>query len=251
MYDELIEGIPSDLHVLQSMVGPAVTFAKTEISCGVAMTINQRGGTELLNGPIVGMNLKDAAALAKSWNFVEASMGMAAINAWYNRIDHIREMGILPKEGEQRKNDVFEKLRPQLIGKNVAVVGHFPHLETKLEPFCHLTILERKAIPGDLPDSACEYIMEEQDFVIITGMTFTNKTLPRLLELTRADAVVSLTGPSVPMSEGLDKYGITHLSGYCVFDEEKVMEAASLDQHKPIFEYGFMLDYSFQHEGDA
>ena len=33
----------------------------------------------------------------------------------------------------------------------------------------------------DFLDSACEYILPEQDFVFITGMTLTNKTLPRLL----------------------------------------------------------------------
>ncbi len=244
MYDELIEGIPSGLHVLKSMVGPTCTYVKTEISCGIAMTVNQRSGIELLKGPLTGMDLKDAAALSKSWNFIEAGIGMAAINAWYNRTEHIREMGILPQEGEQRKNDVFLTLRPALLGKKVAVIGHFPHLDQKLTPYCTLTILERKEIPGDLPDSACEYILEEQDVVIITGMTFTNKTLPRLLELCSKDAIVSVTGPTVPMCEKLYPYGITHLSGYCVMNEEKVMEAARLDEHKQLFEYGYMLDHS-------
>ena len=241
IYDELIEGIPADLHVLDCAVGSVWTYVKTEDTCGVCLTVRQKAGKELLNGRITGMNLRDAAALSKSWNFIEASMGMAAINSWYNRVEHIREMGILPGEGERRTKDVFELFGPQIKGKKVTVVGHFPHIEKTLAPVCDLTILERDPSEGDLPDSACEYILGEQDLVIITGMTFTNKTLPRLLELCRPDSFVSVAGPSVPMCEGLLKRGITHLSGYCVSDAENVMEVIKLGKKRDIFDFGYKL----------
>lgn len=244
LYDELIEGVPSGLHVTDCVIGGVWTYIKTEETCGVALTVKQNAGVSILDGSIIGKNLKDAAALVKSWNFIEASMGIAAINSWYNRIEHIREMGILPEEGEYRKNDVFTLFENEIKGRNVTVVGHFPHIEKTIAPICNLTILERDPSEGDMPDSACEYILDQQDFMIITGMTFTNKTLPRLLELKRPDTIVSMAGPSVPMCEGLLKYGITHLSGYCVADEQKVMQAVKLGQRAEIFRHGYMLDYA-------
>jgi uncharacterized protein (DUF4213/DUF364 family) len=66
-------------------------------------------------------------------------------------------------------------------GKKVAVVGHFSLVEKQLGCKCSLSILEREPEGTDFLDSACEYILPEQDFVFITGMTLTNKTLPRLL----------------------------------------------------------------------
>lgn len=245
MYDEMISGIPEHLHVEECIVGGVWTCIKTEETCGLALTVKQKAGQNMLAGSPVGMSLREVAGLSKSWNFTEASIGMAAINSWYNRLDHIREMGILPGYGENRKNDVFTLFRPQIVGRNVTVVGHFPHIEKTLAPICNLTILEREPSEGDMPDSACEYILEDQDLIIITGMTFTNKTLPRLLELKKEDAVVSLAGPSVPMYEGLLKYGISHLSGYCIKDEHAVMEAVKLGQRKNIFDHGYMLDYHF------
>ena len=60
-------------------------------------------------------------------------------------------------------------------------MGHFPLVEKQLGRKCSLSILEREPEGADFLDSACEYILPEQDFVFITGMTLTNKTLPRLL----------------------------------------------------------------------
>lgn len=242
IYDELIEGVPAGRTVLDCAVGPHWTYVKTEGSCGVAHTVDQRAGEAMLKGPVIGMDLKDAAALCRSWDFLEATIGMAAVNAWYNRPDHVRAMGAMPETGDRKGNDVFTVLGPQAEGRKVTVVGRFPHLEKTLAPVCELTVLERDPERGDLPDSACEYILQDQDCVIITGMTFTNKTLPRLLELARPDAIVALSGPSVPMSEALAEYGVTHLFGYCVSEEEEAMQTVRTGKHREIFSCGYMLN---------
>jgi uncharacterized protein (DUF4213/DUF364 family) len=66
----------------------------------------------------------------------------------------------------------LEKLR----GKRVAVIGHFRDLE-RIAAVCHLSILERRPEPGDLPDTACEFVLPEQEVVIMTATTLINKTL--------------------------------------------------------------------------
>lgn len=96
--------------------------------------------------------------------------------------------------------------------KKAAVIGHFFNLEKFLTNAASVSVLERKPWPGDFPDSACEYILPEQDFVFITGSAFINKTLPRLLQLSGKSRAIVL-GPSTPMSPVLFKFGADELSG--------------------------------------
>ena len=244
LYDRLIKDIPAELRVTDLTVGYQWTLVKTELGCGVAMTVRQRAGPSREDARVLGKSLRDAAALVKSWNFMEASVGMAAINAWYNLPERLDRLGVLPHGEEERtKANAFSILGEELWGKNVAVVGHFPNLEKQLAPICRMSVLEREPQQGDYPDSACEYILEEQDYVIITGMTFTNKTLPRLLELIRPGAGICLAGPSVPLEAGLADFGVTRLSGFCATDALRTEEAVKCGVKQGIFQYGHMVDY--------
>lgn len=44
-----------------------------------------RDGAALDEARFIGMPLREAAAFSKSWELEEASVGVAAINAWHNR----------------------------------------------------------------------------------------------------------------------------------------------------------------------
>lgn len=109
----------------------------------------------------------------------------------------------------------------KVTGKRVAVIGHFPDLD-KLASTCQLTILERRLQIGDTPDPAAEYLLPEQDIVIMTSSTLINKTAPRLLELSK-DAVTIMLGPSTPLSPVLFEMGVDMISGLIVEDEENVL----------------------------
>ena len=244
LYDQLIAGIPADLLVEDYVVGCSWTAVRTKLGCGGALTVRQRAGQPDETRPIVGAPLREVAQLVKSWHFIEASIGMAALNAWYNAPTRVKSLGIFPEDGDRKKDDAFSIFGPAVQGKKVAVIGHFPHLETQLKPICDLSILEREPQKGDYPDSACEYILGEQDFVFITGMTLTNKTLPRLLQLTRPEAKVCLVGPSVPLSDVLFSYGVQHLSGFCADEEIAALDAVRRGVKQGIFKSGHMLLYS-------
>ena len=82
-------------------------------------------------------------------------------------------------------------------GKKVAVVCHVMGLERVAE-ICTLWILERKPQPRDLPDSACEYILAEQDIVVMTASTLINKTMPRLQALS-GGAQIMVAGPTTSL----------------------------------------------------
>ena len=118
----------------------------------------------------------------------------------------------------------------------MTVIGHFPGLG-RLRQHCELSILERQPQPGDLPDTAAEYILPQQDLVFITGTTFINKTITRLLELS-AKAKVYMVGPSTPMNPLLFSHGVRSLSGLVVVDAEKMGAALKNDNCEAIFGNG-------------
>jgi uncharacterized protein (DUF4213/DUF364 family) len=104
-------------------------------------------------------------------------------------------------------------------GKKVAVIGHFMHLEKILGDVCDLSILEKRPGPGDYPDSACEFILPNQDFVFATAVTVINKTLPRLLELSCKQGLI-LAGPTTPLAPLLFDFGARDLQGLVVTDPD-------------------------------
>ena len=154
-------------------------------------------------------------------------MGIAALNAWYAQRDKLDSLGArydepvdLP-DGTKRKLDAFELHADQMGGKKVVMVGHFPHPERLVEYGADLTILERNCRDElDTPDPACEYIVPSADLVFYTGVTFINKTAPRLLALAK-NARIVMVGPSVVMAPKLFDYGVDMLAGSVVADPDK------------------------------
>ena len=182
-----------------------------------------------------GRSLREVASLMKSWNLQEAAVGMTALNAACNTMTLVPQSP-LREAVDKAKGCAFDMFLPRIKGKKVTVVGHFPHLD-RLSAHCTLSILERRPRSGDLPDMAAEYILPEQDAVFITGTTFTNKTITRLLELTKG-ADVYMVGPSTPMNPLLFKHGVTSLSGLVVSDRAGVAEAIRTDCCEDIFRRG-------------
>ncbi len=217
LYDELIEAIPPDLTVRECVVGAGRTMVCSS-TVGTAMTMQEGRSGVPMAGRMAGMPVRELAQCVKSWNLVEAALGQAAINSALNTPQRVAELsGQFAAPGEADPNP-FLGLRERMQGKRVAVIGHFPGIE-KLSAVCDLSILERRPQSGDLPDSACEFILPDQDFVFITASTIANKTLPRLLELSR-HAYVVLVGPSTPLTSIMFRHGVDLLAGTVVVEPE-------------------------------
>lgn len=271
MYDELLEGIPSGHTVEDIVIGESWTMVRAGKLCGVAHTVRVDSRPKLYPGELTGMDLRDLAAACKSWNLLEAGVGMAAVNAWYNSLEQLTARGVEmnPKKGRRVKiaavinGDGQDRLLPEDIvfggqdqvnedpfdnppkfmsGKKVAVVGHFPRIVQQLGGLAELSILERDPSEGDFPDSACEFIIPEQDFLFITGMTLTNKTLPRLLQIAGERVQVSLVGPSCTASPVLFKYGVNNISGFAVTDPDYVKTVIS-EADRGLFNGGLMYNF--------
>ena len=240
LYDTLIEGIPTDRTVDECVIGLNWTFVRSGDLAGIAVTYRGSSTSGLKNGSVLGRSLRDVAAGMKSWDMLQASVGMAACNAWYNAADKMAELGF-DREGKSAQagtgESIFNEPLASIQGKKVAVIGHFPYIEKQLGDQCDLCVLEREPEGSDLLDSACEYILPEQDFVFITGMTLTNKTLPRLLTLTAAAKTI-LVGPSSPITPKLFSFGVDSIAGFYVTDVDLTRTLVSQAAHTEIFRGG-------------
>lgn len=237
IYDLLINDIPMNMTVDSLAQGVNWTYVESNNNYGVSMTVGNYSSPES-DLVFKGKKLRDVAKLSKSWNFYEASIGVAALNAYYNNKDRINEDHI---ESENNQNSFMNISLEKLQDKNVLCVGKFKNLDW-INEISNLNILERNSSSEVLPDSACEYIFSNQDYIFITGSSFTNKTLPRLLELCPESAYVTLAGPSVVLSEKFYELGVDCLSSLVITDYEKLERIVNIGIWQKIHEAGKMVN---------
>ena len=215
LYDQLIDEIPSDITVTAIRTdGKWRRVATSEDGAGMAFGMNVQSRPRATEDPseLVGRPLRDVAALAKSWNFEDAGIGMAAVNAYHSHPVRALAHGFRPcKENNWART--FHPYAPLVAGKRVAVIGHFPFAPAAMPDAAELNILERNVLEGDYPDSACEYLLPEMDYVFISGSAFVNKTMPRLLALA-SEAHTVVLGPSAPASPAILQVGATTVMSF-------------------------------------
>ncbi len=217
LYDALIEGIPENEPVEEVLSTRYGALVRSRGNIGFS---EYRGGWDSRpkqeQGDLTRKTLRELAAGVKSWNFTEAAIGVAALNAWYNSSEMAEKNGLMisPRRNvEDRNADPFIHHQTAARGKKVVVFGHFPYMEKLLKPVCELYIVNRFPQKGDYPETALEYLVPGSDFVFLGVMTFLEKSLPRILELA-GDAYVGLVGPVTVMSPILFDYGVDELDGF-------------------------------------
>lgn len=242
-YNRLVGNIPEEVTVRDYCLGTHWSYVDADCGMGVSFTC-KGGGRRRYKQDLRGLPLRTVAELAKSWCFEEASIGVAALNAYYAQKALLDPWGAVYDEpielpdGTIRQMDAFELYRSRIEQpdrKKVTVIGHFPNVH-RIQEYAHLTVLERNCSqPLDTPDPACEYVLPVTDFAFITGVTIINKTVVRLLDLSKQAATV-LVGPSVVMSPSLFDWGVEMLAGSVVSDPEKVRFAVMNGAGQPFGE---------------
>jgi hypothetical protein len=159
-------------------------------------------------------SLKDLAELSASWDPVEMALGIAAINAHYNR----RDIAGQPGNGAHLFSG--EKGR-------VVAIGAFPGLSTVL-PNC--AVIETDPRPGEYPTVAMDSLLPGCAAAVVNSSTLINRNLPRILRLAQGSKV-ALVGPSTPLTERLFPYGIEVLGGLVVQDPKGLAAAVKAGAH--------------------
>ncbi len=186
--------------------------------CGLASTFHEPHPEHRAvrnAGNLTKLSALELAQYARSDNVLEASIGMAAINSLID-IDEARCV---------RKN-AFSVLASKGKDKNIAVVGHFPWIPELRGIARTLWVIEQNPQEGELPAEAAEQVLPQADVVGLTGTSFINHTIDRLLELSKNSFVV-MVGPTTPLSPVLFDYGVDILAGVEVIEPDKTMSSIS------------------------
>jgi hypothetical protein len=259
LYEALISEIPQGIRVLEAFAGASHSIVVTEAGIGTVMTLDATGQSPILPADLKGYFLRDVARAILSWNAVDAALGGAALNAYYNSPPVLRkhfgyEMpaaaagpttapadGTVPTTAPAA--DPFARYAELARGKQVASIGHFASVERHIDPVAaSLFIIEEHQREGDYPAAAAEFILPRMDMVFITGSTLANKTLPRLLELSR-HAFVVLVGPSTCMAPLLFDYGVNVVSGTLYTDREGCLSMVRQGLHGKMVHNGQKLSF--------
>ncbi len=238
--DELLATLP-DSPVLDLRVGVFWTAVVVNVGgqqrCGLASTL-RRGGHHHGAGPevpeagqLLEYSARALAELARSTSPMEASIGMAAVNALLPRL-----------EGQWTEVNAEAIIAEWGAGKRVAIVGHFPFVARLRQQVGQLWVLEYEPQGEDLPAGAASEIIPQADVVAITGTTLTNHTFDDLIALCRPQAMVLVLGPSTPLSPVLFDHGVDLLSGAVVENVESTLRAVSQGAtFRQVHRYGVRL----------
>ncbi len=207
LYRDLAFGVAED-EVRRIVCGPR--WIMVEGSSGAGLAYLPRSPREFLPRlpSLRRQSLRGLAALSQSWDPLEMALGVAAINAHYNRFDHEGR----PGNGAR-----------SFAGTNgrTVVIGAFPGLGGIL-PNC--AIIETEPKPGEFPPIAMDTLLPGCEAVVINSSALINRGLPRILRLA-VDARTALIGPSTPLTSRLNHYGIEVLGGLVVEDASGLASA--------------------------
>ena len=170
-------------------------------------------------GSIEDLSLEQVLKWTDSNQGIERSFGFAALNGAVELKDKYYLGNALDTALKLGKN------------KNIAMIGHFSHVEKFREEAKNFWILEKRPHAGDLPAEEYVNILPESDVVVATGVTFLNDTLEGLLKVKKPGSIFIVVGPSVPLSSVLFDYGVDIVGGAYAEDEcsvyKNVLQGAS------------------------
>lgn len=221
LYRDLELGV-GDGTAIRVLIGLNWVLIESEQGCGLAQTPERgtAGCRSAADEDLTGRPLRELAAMVHSFDPFESAIGLAAINAHYNRFD------LDTPEGNG--------LETFASGDDpVTVIGRFPKLEKRFKNF---TVVEQHPRDGEIPDWAAPWVLPGTERVLITASTLVNRSLPGLLAAC-PNAEVALIGPSAPLTPRLHSYGITLLGGMVVTDVDGLVrviaEGGAISAIKP------------------
>lgn len=225
LYDALIDGVPDGILVADALVNRWAAIRADTGAVGLAMSYEGGPRSSPDDWRVRGRTLREVAAYAKSWDLRLASLGVAALNAWYATPERLDVLSAAGHEVVRGRASGFFRRHTGVLGvRTTAIVGHFRDVDDLTGD---ITVLERRPRGNDLPDAACEFVLPGCELVAITGSTIVNKTLPRLLELAK-DAEVHLVGPTAPPSPDAYPPCVVEFAGSVVVDTDECWRLAGL-----------------------
>ena len=158
----------------------------------------------------VGKSLRHVAGYLCSIDALRRSLGLAAVNAWWNRPELLQET-----KRCIRKTGGFSAVTPP--GDGVVIVGGFRGAARRLPA---ARIVEREPRPGDIPVAEAPKAFAQAKRLLITAQTLMNASLEPILNASRMVPHRTLVGPSAPLCPRIFPMGLDEISGLAVIDPE-------------------------------
>lgn len=225
----LSSSIPKGIIVDKVLVGHNWTLVRAGDLCGIARSPSR--GTEGArtirpDTGFKGMELADLAQNLNSDDDLARSLGLAAVNCYWNRKDadypEIVEIG------------GFSGLEPP--GEGVIIIGGFRGVLRRL-PAARIVEREPK-FEGDIPEGEAAPYIAKAKVLAITAQTLMNNSLHGILENGQNVPRRLLIGPSAPLCPLLLDNGLTEISAAVIQDadaaEEFIRETGTMIMHEHI-----------------
>jgi uncharacterized protein (DUF4213/DUF364 family) len=226
LYHELVQPIER-LGIRRAVIGVNWTLVEAETGCGLAQTPRRDapGFQPIASaGDLAKRDLRVTAELIHSANPMEAVLGMAAINAFYNRVG-------LSGSNENGLAAFSDANGP------VTVVGRFPGLDRYIREY---RVVEREPRAGEFSEGAFGDLMSDSTGVIITASTLVNKSAEAMFDRARGKRI-AIVGPGTPLAPRLHALGVEVLAGSVVenadFAVTVVAQAGGAAALKPACRY--------------
>lgn len=209
----LVESVASNVYVDKVIIGYNWTLVRAGSLAGIARS-PERGteGARTIRPPegFTGKSLRELAGYLCSDDSLKRSLGLAAVNAWWNRQE------LLP-EAKRYESPTGGLSAIQPPGDGVIIVGGFRGAQKRL-PLSR--IVEREPKPGDLSVEEASEAFEQASNLAITAQTLMNGSLSSILEQSHMVAHRSLIGPSAPLCPYLFDFGLDEISGAVVLNAD-------------------------------
>jgi len=218
----------SKVKVSDVRIGLAYTGVSLTNKCaGVAYTFPTKDGCSILDyaGEISDRRVSELMEMALSQNLVEASIGVATINALSQMT-----FKVFPERYKPSRIDVLDLIRSR---DRVLMIGYFAPLVPKiLRKTRDLYLAEMRKISDKriklVPSSKVKDILSSSDVILISGSTLVNKTIDEILESIGEARESILLGPTASViPHPLFKMGITAVMGIEITDPYMMLKVIS------------------------
>lgn len=178
---------------------------------GISHTYNSKTTINIENaGDLSSCTISNLTKRILSWQPLEASIGVAAINSL---IEPLGEIGNI-------KDFIKDKSR----GKTVTFIGRFPFYADISAIAKKSYLLEINPESHEFPSFSCEEFLPQSDINVISGTALINHSLQRLLELGQ-NGINIVLGPTTPFSSVLFEFGADVLAGVKVTNKQKLVKS--------------------------
>lgn len=217
IYEDLISTVKDDFETNISNLSVGIRWVAV-MTKKIGISITYDNGKHITGiedaGYFKGKKAFELLEYLKTFDTLKIGIGLATLNSLIKT----------PEKYEQF--NVFDYLLEKSKDKKILFIGHFEDIEKLKGVAKEIVIIERKPKEEDYLDTFQEYLIPYSDIVAITGSTFANKSIKRILELSK-DKYTIVFGPSTPLSEVLFDYGVDMIGGMVSKDDNKVFDIIS------------------------